>query len=80
MSRNQRNTEIIPGKDTRIIMDELYYTISGAMKKLDFGRNIILSHVKDGTLEVYKHGKEFLFSTGALFNCIQKHTIKNKKK
>lgn len=80
MRRTQRNLEIIPGEDTRIIIDELYYTISGAMKKLDFGRNIILSLVKDGSLEVYKHGNEFLFSTGALFNCIQKHTIKNKKK
>lgn len=80
MSRVQRNSEIIPGIDSKIILDELYYTISGAMKKLNFGRNLILSYVEDGSLEVYIHGKEFLFSTGALFNCIKKHTIKNKKK
>lgn len=76
----ERDTEIIPGKDTKVVMDELYYTISGAMKKLNFGRNLILAHVNDGSLEVYRHGREFLFSTGALFACVRKHTTREKKK
>lgn len=80
MRTKERNTEIIPGKDTKIVMDELYYTISGAMKKLDFGRNLILNYVDDGSLEVFHHGKEYLFSPGALCACVRKHTTKGKKK
>lgn len=72
--------ELIPGKDTKIVLDELYYTITGAMKKLNFGRNKILTYVNDGTLETYVHGNEYLFSTGALMNCVKKHTVKGLKK
>ena len=72
--------ELIPGKDTKIVLDELYYTITGAMKKLNFGRNKILAYVNDGTLETYVHGNEYLFSTGALMNCVKKHTVKGLKK
>lgn len=77
---SEQTTEIIPGKDTKTIMDELYYTISGAMKMLKFGRNLILSYVEDGSLEVYIHGREYLFSTGALHACVQKHTMRGRKK
>ena len=58
--------KLIPGIDTKIVLDELYYTVKGAMKKLNFGRNKILGFVDDGT--------------GALLACIKKHTVKGIKK
>lgn len=76
----EETIELIPGIDTKIVLDELYYTIKGAMKKLRFGRNTILGYVEDGSLETYLHGNEFLFSTGALLACVKKHTVKGVKK
>ena len=52
----EQTIELIPGIDTKIVLDELYYTIKGAMKKLNFGRNKILGFVEDGSLETYVHG------------------------
>jgi len=75
-----KTDELIPGIDTKIVLDELYYTIKGAMKKLKFGRNKILSLVDDGSLETYVHGNEYLFSNGALFACVKNHTIRGIKK
>ena len=72
-------TEIIPGKDTRIVLDELYYTVTGAMKKLGVGRNKIVNSVKDGSLTVLVHPSGNLFSEGALFAWVKKHTINMKK-
>ena len=76
----EQTIELIPGTDTKIVLDELYYTIKGAMKKLKFGRNKILGYVEDGSLETYIHGNEYLFSTGALLACVKKHTVKGIKK
>ncbi len=66
--------EITPNKDTHIVLDELYYTVSGAMKKLGIGRNKIINSIKDGTLEVFRHPSGNLFSEGALINWVKKHT------
>ncbi|MBR2863719.1 MAG: hypothetical protein IKB97_09280 [Bacteroidaceae bacterium] len=72
-------TEIIPGKDTRIVLDELYYTVTGAMKKLNVGRNKIVNSVKDGTLTVFIHPSGNLFSEGSLLTWVKKHTVTMKK-
>ncbi len=77
--QNPDAVEIIPGKDTRIVLDELYYTVSGAMKKLDIGRNKIVDSIKDGTLTVFRHPSGNLFSEGALFDWIKKHTFNAKR-
>ena len=65
--------------DTRIVLDEIYYTTSGAMKVLGVGRNCIVNSIKDGTLEVFRHPSGNLFSKGALLNWIAKKTVKTRK-
>lgn len=68
-----------PNKDTRIILGELYYTVSGAMKALDVGRNKIVNSIKDGTLAVLQHPSGNLFSEGALLDWVKKHTFNSKR-
>lgn len=81
-----KSEELEPKKDFIIILDELYYTISGAMKMLKVGKNTISNSVNDGTLIALDHPSGYLFSKGALFGWIKKRmltggkTKKEKKK
>lgn len=68
-----------PGKDFKIVLDQIYYTISGAMKKLGVGKNVISNSVNDGTLTVFNHPSGYLFSEGALFGWIKNRTITGDK-
>lgn len=74
MRRN--NTTTLTNGDTCIVMGELYYTVSGAMKMLNVGKNSIVNSVKDGTLEVFEHPSGNLFSRNALSAWIAKRTVK----
>ena len=61
--------------DTRIVNDEMYYTTKGAMKKMNVGRNKLLSCVRNGEIEVFFHptlGQ--LYSPAAVSDWVRKLT------
>lgn len=63
--------------DTCIVNDELYYTLTGAMKKMKVGRNKILSSVKNKEIEVFFHPtKGWLYSPAAVAEWVRKLTHK----
>lgn len=66
-------------KDVKYVLDEMYYTVSGAMKMMDCGRNKISDYIADGTLEVFDHPGGYLFSPDALRRWRVRHTINAKK-
>lgn len=78
MTKTQANTQLCEN-DTRIVLDELYYTVSGAMKALGVGKNAIVNSIKDGTLQVFRHPSGNLFSKAALTAWILRRTSKTKK-
>lgn len=64
-------------EDTRIVNDEMYFTMTGAMKKMNVGRNKILACVKNGEIEVFFHptlGQ--LYSPAAISDWVRKLTRK----
>lgn len=66
-------------KDVKFVFDELYYTVSGAMKMMDCGRNKISDYIADGTLEVFRHPGGDLFSRASIRNWVEAHTVRAKK-
>jgi len=74
-----QNNVKLEDKDVKFVLGELYYTVSGAMKMMDCGRNKISDYINDGTLEVFRHPGGDLFSPTALRNWVAFHTIKAKK-
>ena len=77
---NCKTTEIVTEKDTLIVNGELYYTVSGAMKKLLIGRNKVVNSIKDGTLAVLRHPAGNLFSESSLLEWVKKHTFRSGQK
>lgn len=78
MTKTQTNMPLCD-RDTRVVLDELYYTVTGAMKALGVGKNAIVNGVKDGTLQVFRHPSGNLFSKAALNAWIMRRTSKLKK-
>lgn len=50
------------------ILGDRYYTVAGAMKALNVGRQTIDTEVREGRLEVFHHPKGNLFSMSACLN------------
>ncbi len=79
--RKMLANEPLNDNDTRIVNDDLYYTITGAMKKMNAGRNKVLACVSKGEIEVLFHptlGQ--LFSPAAIADWVRSLTHKGKKK
>lgn len=68
-------TEQLTSSDTRVVLDELYYTVTGAMKVLGVGKNAIVNGINDGTLKVFRHPSGNLFSKDALRSWVKSRTI-----
>lgn len=75
--RKMLANEPLNDNDTRIVNDDLYYTITGAMKKMNAGRNKVLACVSRGEIEVFFHptlGQ--LFSPAAIADWVRSLTHK----
>lgn len=75
----QQTVEPLCERDTRVVLDEIYYTISGAMKVLGVGKNTIVNSIKKGTLQVFRHPSGNLFSKESLGAWIKERTSKTGK-
>ncbi len=75
MSNIQTNAAL-ESKDMAVINDKLYYTMSGAKKKMLCGKNTIVNSIKDGTLEVFKHPIGNLFSPESIDKWIKSRILK----
>lgn len=63
--------------DTRIVDDNMYYTTTGAMKKMSLGRNKLLALVNNGEIEVFFHPTlGWLYSPASISNWVRKLTRK----
>ena len=78
-TKETKTEELDPKKDFTIILDELYYTVSGAMKMLKVGKNTISNSVNDGTLIALDHPSGYLFSKGALFGWLKSRMLTGNK-
>lgn len=75
--RKMLASEPLNENDTRVVNDNLYYTLSGAMKKMIAGRNKVLSCVSKGEIEVFFHPTlGMLFSPAAIAEWVRKLTHK----
>lgn len=67
--------------DSCIVNDHLYYKLSGARKKMKVGRNMVLTYVNDGEIEVFDHPTlGLLFSPAAIAEWERKLTIKKPRR
>ena len=62
-------------KDVVFFLDKMYYTVTGAQKMMNCGRNKISDYIADGTLEVLKLESGDAFSPEAIRNWGILHTI-----
>lgn len=81
--RKMLANEPLNDNDTRIVNDDLYYTLTGAMKKMNAGRNKVLALVNNGDIEVFFHPTlGWLFSESAIADWVRNltHKVPRKKK
>lgn len=75
MNQSQTITE----EDIRTVMDEVFYTSSGAMKMMGIGRTCLSSEIKKRNIAVFKHPECDLFSKEAIKAWMINRTVKAKK-
>lgn len=81
MENTSENNEIkLETGDTMIVMDDLYYTVSGAAKMMGIGLTKLSKEVNNGNIEVFFHPVRNLFSKKAIQDWIASKTIKSKTK
>lgn len=73
------STELIPGEDTVIFMDDEYYTTSGVLKITGMGKSTLSSEIKNENIEVFRHPNGNLFSKPSVRNWVEKRTVKAKR-
>lgn len=66
--------------DTAIVNDKLYYTTSGARKKMLCGKNTIVNSINDGSLEVLVHPIGNLFSQESIDRWVESRIVNSGKK
>ena len=79
--RKMLANEPLNDNDTRIVNDDMYYTLTGAMKKMNAGRNKVLACVNKGEIVVFFHptlGQ--LFSPAAIADWVRNLTHKGPRK
>ena len=62
------------------VNDKLYYTTSGARKKMLCGKNTIVNSINDGSLEVFVHPIGNLFSQESIDRWVESRIINSGKK
>lgn len=81
--RKMLASEPLNDNDMCIVNDNLYYKLTGAMKKMNAGRNKVLACVNNGEIEVFFHPTlGWLFSQAAIADWVQNltHKVPRKKK
>lgn len=79
--RKMLANEPLNDNDMCIVNDKLYYKLTGAMKKMNAGRNKVLACVSKGEIEVFFHptlGQ--LISPSAIADWVRSLTHKGRKK
>lgn len=66
-------------QDTMIVMDELWYTTSGAMKMMKIGATTLSKEISTKMISVFRHPSGNLFSPDAIRTWIANKTIKARK-
>lgn len=71
--------DLVPGVDTVMFLDDLWYTTEGAIKVMGIGKTTLSLEIKHSNIEVFKHPNGHLFSKPSILNWMAKRTKKAKR-